>query len=227
MSQIITKERGITMIGPNIQPILADLKTQTRRIVNPQPTDSDWAYARKALGGNTELAYPVVSELGGVGLRVDRRKATGFFENNIRCPYGRPGNRLYVKENGWQPKEPTLRELMEGADTWPEYVYDADGISEADVEQFKQWGWKRRSSTFMPRRFSRILLKITDVRIERLQDISDEDAKAEGVALPEHTCTMYDGIWRDGYRRLWESINGAGSWNLNPWVWAISFRRIG
>lgn len=74
----------------------------------------------------------------------------------------------------------------------------------------------------MPRWASRINLKITNVRVERLQDISEQDAQAEG-------CISWDDStmrWRTGYYDLWESINGKGSWNVNPWVWVIEFRRI-
>ncbi len=73
---------------------------------------------------------------------------------------------------------------------------------------------------FMPRRFSRILLEITAVRVERLQEISEADAKAEGVD-PAECCHAY----YHGYRKLWESINGAGSWDRNDWVWVIEFAR--
>lgn len=85
--------------------------------------------------------------------------------------------------------------------------------------------WSKKSSMFMPRWASRITLEITDVRVERLQDITPEDAKAEGVEsfAREHKLTGY---WTTAFARLWMEINGKDSWDANPWVWALSFKRI-
>ena len=97
---------------------------------------------------------------------------------------------------------------------------------------------KLRPSIFMPRWASRLTLEITDIKVERLQDISDEDAKAEGIEwgrhepkLPMEGFKIYNGAGitndpRLSYRSLWESINGPGSWDINPWVWALIFRRV-
>lgn len=123
-----------------------------------------------------------------------------------RCPYGQPGDRLWVRET-WAP-------LTNG------YAYAADPIWNASPSG--RW----RPRIHMPRAASRILLEVTGVCAQRLQDISDADAKAEGVALTPRTCTMYDGIWRDAYRDLWESINGKFSWSRNPWLWVVEFKRI-
>lgn len=141
-----------------------------------------------------------------------------------RCPYGKTGDRLWVRESGWE--EP----CQFG------YAYDADGISGSDAKHYKLSGWKRRPSIFMPRWASRILLKITDVQVERLQDISEADAVAEGVEKhkdePEWWRDYYNGPENlcpfavHSYATLWESINGKGSWDANPWVWVISFRMI-
>jgi hypothetical protein len=78
---------------------------------------------------------------------------------------------------------------------------------------------KWRPSIFMPRMASRILLEITDVRVQRLQEISDEDARAEGY---DHSHAFP----REWFALLWERIHGPGSWHANPWVWAITFRRL-
>ncbi len=90
--------------------------------------------------------------------------------------------------------------------------------------------WWKRPAIFMPRAVSRITLQITDVRVERLQSISEADAREEGCGflLPEYP--QWDGdpnLYRKLFRVLWESINGAGSWPANPWVWCVSFRRVG
>lgn len=104
----------------------------------------------------------------------------------------------------------------------PEHV-----IHRASWDGHDMVGWK--PSIHMPRWASRITLEVTGVRIERLQDISEADARAEGIEQSERT-----GGWLPGncaapewaFRELWESINGAGSWNANPWVWVVEFRRI-
>jgi hypothetical protein len=126
----------------------------------------------------------------------------------LKCPYGIPGDRLWVKETFWKHTQTGI-------------VRYADGANDAS---WKETGWKKVSSIHMPRRYSRITLEITGVRVERLQEISEADAAAEGCepALP-----VSDKRWVCGYSRLWESINGKGSWSLNPWVWVIEFKRVG
>lgn len=126
-----------------------------------------------------------------------------------RCPYGESGDRLWVRETWgtsqqWRDFKPSL--LPENVD-----VFFAANYSVPDLDDLKPW----RPSIFMPRWASRITLEITDVRVERLQDISAEDATAEGMALDD---AVYN------YSRLWDKINGDGAFELNPWVWAIEFR---
>lgn len=203
------RERGILMTAQNVRWILAGTKTQTRRIQKPQPIIRDG-----------EPVWPA---------NAKRPRGLGFED----CPYGEIGNRLFVRENGWERTERTPKMMREGADTWAPYYYDADGLSEQDVAEFKAWGFKRRPSIHMPRWASRITLEITDVRVERLQEISEADAYAEGIegtAFCEEAEHMQPATGvlpgRHAYRALWESINGPGSWELNPWVWAISFRRV-
>jgi hypothetical protein len=141
----------------------------------------------------------------------------------VKCPYGQVGDRLWVRETWFLASTGAV-------------FYRADGN-----ELENCWSW--RSPIYMPRRFSRITLEITELRVERLQNITREDAIAEGVDwkrcpayqtiedieftkrhLPAHTTIDYIG----GYRRLWDSINkkrGYG-WKTNPWVWVIDFKRI-
>lgn len=132
-----------------------------------------------------------------------------------------------MRENGWERPERTAKMMREGADTWPRFAYAADGWSEQDRADFKAWGFKRRPSIHMPRWASRIDLEIVERRVERLQDISDNDCLAEGVT-PDMDIRWQSGddTPRGMYGELWESINGPGSWEANPWVWVISFKRI-
>jgi hypothetical protein len=145
-----------------------------------------------------------------------------------RCPYGQPGDRLWVRETfAWPNDQVTIyranwREdaMRRGLDHIPK---DDSGI---------RWN----PSIHMPRWASRISLEITNVRVEQLNEISEEDAIAEGI---DRESGEYEGYFRDyrepdaitknarlSYIGLWESINGAGSWDANPWVWVIEFQRV-
>lgn len=126
-----------------------------------------------------------------------------------QCPHGMPGDRLWVKET-WAHN---YRAPLGASDRRPYVLYRANG------DDAEKW----TPSIFMRRRSSRITLEITAVRVERLNDISADDAMAEGIDTLSGIPTV-NAI--SDYRALWESINGAGSWAANPWVWVISFRRI-
>lgn len=137
------------------------------------------------------------------------------------CPHGRPGDRLWVKET-WG----ALPHMMGGVQR-ETLRYRADG-----EYQNERGTWRWRSSIHMPRWASRITLEITDVRVERLQDISEADAVAEGCN-PIRPELVQDGlIVRPGrsaveeFRLVWEQINGGGSWEKNPWVWVIEFKKL-
>lgn len=216
------RERPILFSGSMVRALLAGTKTQTRRVVKLR-------------------GYPgadVVVHDGKVW-KPSRVDYAGFVE----CPYGRPGDRLWVRE--------TWRHIEGGA------IYDSAGgmmdafedetIYRADRPTYPG-PWK--PSIFMPRWASRITLEIESVRVERLQDISGEDAMAEGLKaitkdgrLTKYGIPDSDGLpgtdntgwpwneWRispvDAYCVLWEIINGHGSWAANPWVWVVGFRRVG
>lgn len=124
-----------------------------------------------------------------------------------KCHYGKPGDRLWVRE--------TFAPCAGGI------VYRADGGTACPD------GGKWRPSIFMPRWASRITLEITGVRVERLNEISDFDAFQEGVKDEPGTITgPYCRSFVQGFKNIWESINGPGSWDENPWVWVIEFRRV-
>src|SRR3990167_5889189 len=148
-------ERPIIFSGAMVRAILEGRKTQTRRILKPVPVGL-WA-------GNLHthtLVGIVNGKHGGEEPPVD---------HCWTCPYGKPGDRLWMRENGWERPERSARDMREGADTWKPYYFDAS-IGAADHEQFKEWGFKRRPSIHMPRWASRITLEVTGVRVERLQD---------------------------------------------------------
>ena len=213
-------ERGMIFNAEMVRAILDGRKTQTRRPVKFPVHD-------KNLG--CELAG---NELAG-------ELSAG---NYLNSAFGKPGDRIWVRETFQGPlfdydlmdsysKDPTPFEK-------PEFcVYKADGVPapefyDADDELHCCW----RPSIHMPRWASRILLEITDVRVERLNAISEEDATAEGVPPAGSLLPDYPGTFltpkgdfataKVAFQRLWESIYGEESWNANPWVWVISFERI-
>jgi hypothetical protein len=124
--------------------------------------------------------------------------------DNGLCPYGVPGDLLWARET-WCPAG-----TVNGA------AYCADAPAGSDQ---RGMGW--RPSIHMPRWANRLTLEITEVRVERLQDISEADALAEGMTFPEGMALGNDPI--DAYARLWGQINGEGSWAANPWCWALTF----
>lgn len=192
------KQRPLRYIAPMARATLADTKTLTRRIV--KDTALEWL---ERDGFTPEfVALP---------------------ENGL-CPYGYHGDQLWVRE-AW-------RTVAEVDHLPPRDLNPAHRIwYEADAPHQPGFG-KYRPSMFMPRWASRITLEITSVRVERLQDISDADCVAEGCgALPSAIgCPMTSNpgetIPRAMFRALWESINGHGSWDTNPWVWRVEFRRL-
>lgn len=192
------KERPILFSSPMVKALLAGTKTQTRRLVKPQPG-------------------PELGETPGAAWNA------GFVD--VKCPYGQEGDRLWVRE-AWGfdsgvrgDFRPLGRNDLSGMDLLTHTLYRADG------GKAPRW----RPSIHMPRWASRITLEVTSVRVERLQDITEEDAKAEGVdSVPvadvPRNGTLYH---RDDFAQLWDIINGSKApWSSNPWVWVVGFRRL-
>ncbi|HBO5502800.1 hypothetical protein OD762_22655 [Pseudomonas aeruginosa] len=202
------KERPILFSRPMVRAILEGRKTVTRRVMKPQPD---------FLGSMVDPNTPFKTLDAGLHAR-------------ITCPYGEPGDRLWVRE-AWaadaQVDAIAPRDLSQGEPIW----YPADfSVRQTGCSMISKG--RGRPSIHMPRWASRILLEITAVRIERLQDISEKQALAEGVELEgEGVCwagaagTASDSPV-ESFRLLWELINGAGSWNANPWVWGVEFKRV-
>lgn len=189
------KERPILMTPANAQKCHDGTKTQTRRIVKLN-------HAGRAVraGRNWHLDDP------------DAVKA---------CPYGQPGDRLWVRE--------TFALWREGFDRRGHVIYRADmkdkageDFSRPDLIGLSKW----YPSIHMPRLACRTVLEITEIRVQRLQEISEEDAIAEGcqLTISFHESRTYTA--REQFLTLWESINGAGSWAANPWVWCVSFKKV-
>ena len=241
------KERPILMSAPMVRACLNGSKTQTRRAVK-------WPKVRSIMDDKWYPADPDDCQvLDGRPIYLCGPDAAAF--QDVPCPYGQPGDRLWVRENGWERPERTPKMMREGADTWKPYYFDADGLSDQESAEFKAWGFKRRPSIHMPRWACRLELEIIGVRVERLQEISEADADAEGCERldserEEHDykicrrcggTRLYDHHSLSGstfdtdcqkcdtyakrYRYLWEAINGDGAWDANPWVWVVEFKR--
>lgn len=204
------RERPILFSAPMVRAILAGTKTQTRRALKVQPLD----------------ILPMKGDKAGcewIGLMQKPPEAKGVM---FRCKFGVPGDRLWVRESWAQPTTldpgPTFYRADYPACVPPHF----ENVPPAD-----QVKWK--PSIHMRRDQSRILLEIVAVRVERLNDISEADARAEGSPdyeegkdPPPPDDGEYQWSYRESFRQLWESINGTGSWAANPWVFVISFRRV-
>ena len=195
------KERPILFSGPMVRAVLDGSKTQTRRICKPAQFYS--------LSKVVEVPDPL--ERG----QVYNGSHFGDEEGDVQfpSPYGGRGDRLWVRE-AW-----ARTSVFPGTDL----VVYREGDSRTD------YGGPWKPGIHMFRRDSRITLELTGVRVERLQDISEADAQAEGCALECMTPTGDDSgsaiYGPGGYIALWESINGPGSWDLNPWVWVVEFSK--
>jgi|ERR1700691_2340607 len=220
------KVTPIIMSSPMVGALLEGRKTMTRRIIKPQPSIvPDWSCPGKD-GIRFKWATYALDMLGQFMAQIVEK-----------CPYGKPGESLlWVRENGWQRPERTERMMRDGADTWPPFEYDAnDCMSD---ESLKEWGWKRRPSIYMPRWASRLTLELSGVRVERLQDITEEDAIAEGIEPvftgAKERCGWLDyqhagaGVGYfpnpiDSYHSLFRSLHGDDIVAKNPWLWALNF----
>lgn len=226
------KERPILFSGPMVRAILNGVKSQTRRAVKPQPAEGDsprWTYVVSSTDKTLEDKHRC-SVLDPDGRSyTDRGRETVVFSG--RFPYGQPGDRLWVRESFWGCDLP-------GYGDQPCVVYDDEWHGkEYTPAEARPWGRKfgRIPSIHMPRDCSRITLEIISVRVERLQDISEADARAEGIVDGGCTecgnsepcgCANPSPDARDSYCHLWGQINGVDAWAANPWVWVVEFRRL-
>lgn len=217
------KERPILFKDEMIRAILEGRKTQTRRVCKQQPYGNGFAFE-----GNEFLCHNDYLPPSAMLMDVYRGGKYLYATSNMEgweseCPYGLPGDQLWVRE--------AFRLCAEADDTKPRDTDAAYRVwYEADAPHQPGFG-KLRPSMFMPRWASRITLEITGVRVERLQDISGSDVLAEGVGRPVGTPLAYGSVTSKWSRErefapLWEKINGPGSWDANPWVWVVEFKRV-
>jgi hypothetical protein len=222
------KERPILFSAEMIRALLAGRKSKTRRVMKPQPEKTPYGWRWRICAWDE------------CGVAVgDVRSPLDY------CPYGKPGDLLWVRE-GWTLYAANFDEKF------ARVRYSADATNKKVVPA--SWpvdvSLKQRPSIHMPRWASRITLELTSVRVERLQDISEEDAKAEGVEPNKMTagdladlqisdCAPFvKGLAKAlgpgqfthtfTYRMLWDELNEKRGfpWKSNPWVWVLAFRRI-
>ena len=186
------KDTGLIFKAPMVRAILKGRKTQTRRVAKP-------------------VNHPDLGNLYTPGALVREHEPQHVI--NRACPYGQPGDRIYVRETFSQHPE------------WGQLAFRADG---EEFEDADGWLWEPKwmPSIHMPKDLARIWLEITGVRLERIQDISEADALAEGarfeLASIDSVRIGATASFLSGFRNIWESTGG--DWNANPWVWAIDFK---
>ena len=241
MTVTAAKERPILFSAEMVRAILADRKRQTRRIVKPQPEGSPHSVAfgsalppfDKEFGAWFQYRerYGVIS----TSQRIEDSNCSVFH----RCPYGGPGDRLWVRET-WQQsmlirkgggERQTVRNPAKGLG---DIHYGADHYAGFDGDEPPTW----RPSIHMPRWASRLTLEIESVRVERVQDISESDCWAEGIEELDGSlddaeiCAMAKQLGqsfedaRPTFALLWNKVNGPGAWERNDFVWAITFKRL-
>ncbi|ENL0189295.1 hypothetical protein AB3E85_004506 [Salmonella enterica] len=194
-------ERGMIFNAEMVRAILDGRKTQTRRPVK----------------------FPLIDKNMGCELAGNELAGELAAHNYWNSPYGKPGDRIWVREtfrvHSRATDVATLVYRASVRNSWTEQTHRVP-IAVCDKQATPE---KWTPSIHMPRWASRITLEITDVRVERLNDIRECDAKAEGG---QTECTLIGDKYYPGFRSLWKSIYGEESWAANPWVWVIEFKRV-
>ncbi|ECG2545971.1 hypothetical protein EU895_12700 [Salmonella enterica subsp. enterica serovar Neukoelln] len=199
------KERGMIFNDEMVRAILEGRKTQTRRPVKNVGADNCLVISKPTKKRN------------GVCTHVMDAPKHGL------CPFGNVGDRIWVREtfNAFWLDNDVIQEIKDGVSLASELCdYKADYSDSSKPAE----GWT--PSIHMPRWASRILLEITDVRVERLHDMSEADAKAEGASPATYKITPPEAVYRVGFGDIWRGIYGQDNWLSNPWVWVIEFKRI-
>ncbi|WP_375144465.1 hypothetical protein [Escherichia coli] len=214
------KERGMIFNGEMVRAILDGRKTQTRRIMKVQPSDAFHpTHNGYDLDLNAHCYTPGVVDKNGY-LQPAKKEVFGVADENegYTCPFGAVGDRIWVRET-WAEAGAGAPDLKLYRADYPEHVpTHYENVPPADEIRWTP-------SIHMPRWASRLMLEITGVRVERLRDLSEDDAKSEGITPPSGG-VLPGWEYRINFRDLWMSIYGADNWETNPWVWVIEFKVV-
>jgi hypothetical protein len=221
------KERPIIFSAPMVRALLEGRKTQTRRIVKdvsklrirlPKAVQGDWPIGH-TLRAEAGVHFAHLNQHGAVSVATSSG-LLGVKPGEFEWEHRKLGDRLWVRET-W----------MHGGNAAPAYgrKYKADGHTVDGLGDFEGGPW--RNCMFMPRWASRITLEIVDVRVQRLGQITEEDAREEGAECADVPGTYRKGdpvpqSFRQGFYQIWCMIHGADLWDANPWVWALTFERV-
>lgn len=240
------KEWPILFKGEMVRAILDGRKTVTRRIIKLPPAPNhlgNWEPSESGGIGCTDSHRNPVPEF-----PVIWHTRTG---QSIACPFGFVGERLWVRE-GWRPVHINGAVIGRGGDFYTIQYREGFGVIDyrKDWKEFygplfdrqKKWDkngtgdlWtKWKPSIHMRREYSRINLEVVSVGVERLQDITDADCELEGIDIensdytpnPNDESVEAGSIYHFEFQKLWNSINGPDSWDLNPWVWRVEFKKL-
>jgi hypothetical protein len=219
------KERPILYATPMVQAIIASRKTKTRR-----------TKGLEFFNKNTNH-YKGFTHRDGLTWSA-KHIAESVWDLEFKCPFGKVGDLLWVKETSCFVMLEHAHDLLEGQRERTQYVYRASVHDDWMIYASQQYSYRWTPSLFMTKAAARIWLQITDIKIERLKDITEEDAIAEGVLKVNDgyknymtkpklisTLSCFDKAYYS-FLSLWESINGYESSELNPWVWVITFKKV-
>jgi len=233
MTDLTTEQKAAARPLPIFKPQLRQAiregrKTETRRLVK-QPD--------KVIQGEPYW------NIGGFRADPFRESAYGYLENPLRCPYGKPGDIAYMREPLWTDSRIDYVKDEPNAVIYqdePEHARDHDGDltrvicpdsytptrdeARKNVEENQHWSTGKWTSMTMPRWAARTFVRITDIRVEQLHDISEQDALNDG-GWKYSDCPVHKDPIRS-FEQLWQSINGQDSWQANPWVWVISWEPV-
>jgi len=240
------KQRPIIFSTEMVRDILEGRKTQTRRIVKFNAVDTQYLEGSEIAIEPRDVAERFQLFKNDPMFDGDEKIADRWsYQWNIKCPYGQPGDILYVRESCMWVMQEHASDLLEGSRNHTQWEYKASAFDEWVKYAKEKYNYKWTPSIHMPKAAARIWLQITEVRAERLQEISEKDSTAEGI---ENIMRAFDDLaptyrnythndkndpWavcadnaQQSFQTLWQSINGPDSWNKNPWVWVINFKRI-
>ncbi|MCK6611574.1 MAG: hypothetical protein L6Q78_11100 [Bacteroidia bacterium] len=202
-------------------------KTMTRRVVKPQPSEKiKW----------DNFGFSALTPAGHIEGRGKFQE--GYGSKFFKCKYGQPGDVLWVRESCTYVIRDHAHDLLEGSRDGVQWVYKSSMHEDWMKYAKEKYGYKWKPSIHMPKEACRLFLQITNIRVERLQDINSGDAISEGIEFnwsslfSEYRYKDYMNVksdWRSpisSFQSLWASINGLDSWEANPWVWVIEFKKL-